>query len=433
MADNSFKIDKSLTLNPQASDPANPQNGDIYYNTTTGFRKYEAGSWSSLGSSGAVWGAITGTLASQTDLQAELDAKTNKYVTENAQTGTSYTLVLTDADKIVSLSNSALITVTVPLNSSVAFPIGTKLQLVQKGVGIVNVVGAGGVTLQSYNNYSFTEGQYAVTNLIKTATDTWYLFDGLNDGIIAATGGTINIDGDYKYHTFTSSGTFQITSGAGSVDSLVIAGGGGGANGSLRSGGGGGAGGYIYTINDMLGVSSNSVTIGAGGAEVTNGSNSSFNGHTATGGGAGRGNNAAGNSGGSGGGGGGIGTSAGGTGTVGQGSNGGAGSDASTFTVGGGGGGAGGAGGAGNSGTGAGGAGGVGILNAITGADVLYASGGGGGGEITGGTVSAGGGGAGSNVGTGTAGTANTGGGGGGGQNGGTGGSGVVIVRYRFK
>jgi len=57
-------------------------------------------------------------------------------------------------------------------------------------------------------------------------------------GIIAATGGTITTDGDYKVHSFTSNGTFT-PSAAGEVEYLVIAGGGGGG-----SYGGGGAGGY---------------------------------------------------------------------------------------------------------------------------------------------------------------------------------------------
>ena len=69
----------------------------------------------------------------------------------------------------------------------------------------------------------------------------WQLFDGT--GIGAATGGTITtVDTDYKVHTFTSSGTFTVTTAPDYVEYLVIAGGGGGA--SYQFGGGGGAGGY---------------------------------------------------------------------------------------------------------------------------------------------------------------------------------------------
>lgn len=51
MADNHFKIHKGATLAPQTSEPANPVNGDMYYDDTLNrFRKYENGSWSEFGS-----------------------------------------------------------------------------------------------------------------------------------------------------------------------------------------------------------------------------------------------------------------------------------------------------------------------------------------------------------------------------------------------
>ena len=49
---------------------------------------------------------------------------------------------------------------------------------------------------------------------------------------ITATGGTITTVGLYKYHTFTSGGTFAVTGGAGDIDYLVVAGGGGGGGGA---------------------------------------------------------------------------------------------------------------------------------------------------------------------------------------------------------
>ena len=67
-------------------------------------------------------------------------------------------------------------------------------------------------------------------------------FYGAPKNIIAATGGTVTTDGDYKVHTFTSSGTFTVTSVIGSptVDFLIIAGGGGGGTGYYAAGGGAG-------------------------------------------------------------------------------------------------------------------------------------------------------------------------------------------------
>lgn len=53
MADNHFKVDRGLSIRPQASAPSNPTNGDIYYDSTLlKFRKYENGAWSDFGSGG---------------------------------------------------------------------------------------------------------------------------------------------------------------------------------------------------------------------------------------------------------------------------------------------------------------------------------------------------------------------------------------------
>ena len=90
------------------------------------------------------------------------------------------------------------------------------------------------------------------------------------DLIVAASGGnTTATDGNYKVHTFTSSGTFSVSDG-GQVSILVIAGGGGGGGvfvASGISGGGGGAGGMLinteYTTADSTDYT---VTVGAGGA-----------------------------------------------------------------------------------------------------------------------------------------------------------------------
>lgn len=106
--------------------------------------------------------------------QAELDAG----ITANAQSGTTYTLVLTDAFKAVECSNASAITLTVPLNSSVAFPVGTVLEIYQGLAGQVTVSGAGGVTIRAYNG-SKTAGQYATVGLRKKATDEWVLTGGV--------------------------------------------------------------------------------------------------------------------------------------------------------------------------------------------------------------------------------------------------------------
>jgi hypothetical protein len=99
--------------------------------------------------------------------------------TTNAQTGTTYTLALTDAGKMVTLSNAAAIALTIPLNSSVAFPVNTQIDLAQLGAGQVTITATGGVTLRSYAGKVLLAGQYAGATLKQTATDVWLLIGNL--------------------------------------------------------------------------------------------------------------------------------------------------------------------------------------------------------------------------------------------------------------
>ena len=94
---------------------------------------------------------------------------------QNQQTGTTYTLVLADAsNKIVELSNTSAITVTVPLNSSVAYPVGSQIMLLQTNSGQVTVTGAGGVTVNSNPGLKL-RAQWSSATLIKRAENTWVL------------------------------------------------------------------------------------------------------------------------------------------------------------------------------------------------------------------------------------------------------------------
>lgn len=96
----------------------------------------------------------------------------------NAQTGTTYTFALSDKDDLVTASNASAQTYTIPLNSSVAFPTGTLINLIQIGSGQVTVQGAGGVTVLSTGGTAAqpkTRAQYSSLTCIKAATDTWYV------------------------------------------------------------------------------------------------------------------------------------------------------------------------------------------------------------------------------------------------------------------
>jgi|688.fasta_scaffold251482_2 hypothetical protein len=96
----------------------------------------------------------------------------------NAQAA-SYTLVLTDASKVLPVSNASANNVTVPPNSSVAFPIGSVVTLIQTGAGQTTIVAGAGVTIQSEGSRLKLKGQYAAATLLKTDTDTWVAFGNL--------------------------------------------------------------------------------------------------------------------------------------------------------------------------------------------------------------------------------------------------------------
>jgi hypothetical protein len=97
----------------------------------------------------------------------------------NQQTGTTYTLGFGDLGGMVELSNTSPITVTVPLNSGVAFTIGDRIDLLQTNTGQVTVQGASGVTVNSESNKTKLNGRWAAATLIKRDTNTWVLIGNI--------------------------------------------------------------------------------------------------------------------------------------------------------------------------------------------------------------------------------------------------------------
>lgn len=97
----------------------------------------------------------------------------------NAQSGTTYTFVLADRSKLVTGSNGSATTFTVPTNASVAFPIGTRIDIAQVGAGALSIAAAGGVTINSFGGALGCAGQYVGITLFKTATNTWLLMGNL--------------------------------------------------------------------------------------------------------------------------------------------------------------------------------------------------------------------------------------------------------------
>lgn len=115
---------------------------------------------------------------------------TNKVLTSpqvnlgiNAQTGTTYTTVLADNGKLTTLTNASAIAVTIPPNSSVAYPVGAQINMAQLGAGQVTVSGGVGVTVVSTGATASApkaRAQYSTLTAVQTATDNWLIMGDIS-------------------------------------------------------------------------------------------------------------------------------------------------------------------------------------------------------------------------------------------------------------
>jgi hypothetical protein len=95
-------------------------------------------------------------------------------------TTNNYTLVLADKDRFLELNNSTTAaTLTVPPNSSVPFPIGAQIDLLQIATGQFTITAGAGVTINGTPGLKLRT-QWASATLIKRATDTWVLVGDLS-------------------------------------------------------------------------------------------------------------------------------------------------------------------------------------------------------------------------------------------------------------
>jgi len=105
----------------------------------------------------------------------------NNYTVNNnwIEVTTSETLSLSDNGKFKRSTSATAITITVPTNTSVAFPIGCEIKFTQYGAGDVSIVGDSGVTVNSDSGNNKISVQYGVAYLKKVSTDEWILYGNL--------------------------------------------------------------------------------------------------------------------------------------------------------------------------------------------------------------------------------------------------------------
>ena len=114
---------------------------------------------------------VTGTLTAGVAVgqAVDLDRKT-----------ADYTLVLTDAGKVIEINSGSSENVTIPPNSGVAFPLGTQIVIVRMGAGAVVIVEGSGVTTRSDGDKAKIKSQYSSCVLIKHETNEWYILGNLS-------------------------------------------------------------------------------------------------------------------------------------------------------------------------------------------------------------------------------------------------------------
>jgi hypothetical protein len=103
-------------------------------------------------------------------------SSTSGQSTVNDQTGTTYTLGLSDNNNVITMNNVAVNTLTLPTNTAVAIPIGTIVSVIQLGAGATTITGDVSVTVNGVSAGAATiTAQHDRVSILKIATDVWNL------------------------------------------------------------------------------------------------------------------------------------------------------------------------------------------------------------------------------------------------------------------
>lgn len=96
----------------------------------------------------------------------------------------SYTPVIGDAYKTLQITAAGATNFTIPPNSSVAYDVGTFINVVQYGAGTITFVAGLGVTLRPSSSELTSPGQYSVTTLFQIAANEWMVFNGSSGTVV---------------------------------------------------------------------------------------------------------------------------------------------------------------------------------------------------------------------------------------------------------
>ena len=113
-------------------------------------------------------------------LIASIALKSNILRSINPQAGTTYTFALADNANYVRFTSASAVTATIPPNATIAFPVGSQIDVIQAGAGKLTIAAGAGVTINSFSSNKSAAGRYAGLTLIQTDTlDTWDLVGSL--------------------------------------------------------------------------------------------------------------------------------------------------------------------------------------------------------------------------------------------------------------
>lgn len=175
-----------------ATAPLNPEEGDLWFDSTTfDTFVYYGTTWvqqNTPPSEIAELGDLVDVLVTAAEPDHVLayngteweTTSLNDLLNANLVAKTSnYTLILADRSKTIEMSASVANTLTIPENSSVPFEIGTEITVLQYGTGKTQIVGAGTVVLRSTPG-SYLRAQYSWCKLVKRAANEWYAYGDLS-------------------------------------------------------------------------------------------------------------------------------------------------------------------------------------------------------------------------------------------------------------